>query len=208
MKRAYAQTQRAQMAVETRLAVLEAVERLLRREWIANITIATVAAEAAVSQQTIFRLFGDKDALFDAVSERIAGRVQHQRAVPAAGDVTACVRELVAHYEAEGDWVWNALRQEDALPAWGRAGLASGRRFHRAWVARAFFAHGEHTEHTELVDALLVATDLYAWKLLRRDLGRSAADVERTMIRTVTALLAAREGASKTAAGSKTRREP
>ena len=65
-----------------------------------------------------------------------------------------------------------------------------GRRLHRAWVEEVFapfLAESEDAE--ELTDLLVVATDVYAWKLLRRDRGLGRLRTERRMHHLVTALL-------------------
>ena len=50
----------------------------------------------------------------------------------------------------------------------------AARPMHRAWVARAFAPVDRADE--ALIDLLVVATDVYTWKLLRRDRGLSRAD--------------------------------
>jgi predicted acylesterase/phospholipase RssA len=56
---------------------------------------------------------------------------------------------------------------------------------HRAWVHDAFEPHDEST-----LDLLVVATDVYTWKLLRLDRGHSRAVTERRMRALVDAVLA------------------
>jgi hypothetical protein len=57
------------------------------------------------------------------------------------------------------------LAQEERIPAL-RPLAARGRAEHREWVAR-MFAPGDR------LDVAVVATDVYTWKLLRRDRGLS-----------------------------------
>ena len=59
---------------------------------------------------------------------------------------------------------------------------------HRAWVAEVF---GPMVSDDEaLLDLLVVATDVYTWKLLRRDRGLSRVRTEARMKALVTAVLA------------------
>ena len=60
--------------------------------------------------------------------------------------------------------------------------LDRGRDSHRDWVETMFLA-------SELVPELVVATDVYAWKLLRRDQGLSRDETAAAMLRIVEALL-------------------
>jgi hypothetical protein len=96
----------------------------------------------------------------------------------------------VAHYEAEGRLVLNLLSQEAGQEAFAREAARRGRHYHRAWVEHAFGPLLPDHE-PEVVDALVAATDLYAWKLLRLDLGRSAAATEAVLARLVRSVLEA-----------------
>jgi hypothetical protein len=62
---------------------------------------------------------------------------------------------------------------------------------HRAWVEEVFapFLDGTH-DADALVDLLVVATDVYAWKLLRRDRGLSRSSTEARLKQLVGAVLA------------------
>jgi hypothetical protein len=58
-----------------------------------------------------------------------------------------------------------------------------GRAVHRAWCARIFGARlpEEDGARETRLDAVVAATDLYLWKLLRRDLGRSLNEAKQVM---------------------------
>ena len=70
---------------------------------------------------------------------------------------------------------------------------SAGRLAHREWVEEVFA--GRLPERTaarsRLIDVLVVATDVYAWKLLRLDRGLSVDDVHDRMLLMTEALLAA-----------------
>ena len=69
---------------------------------------------------------------------------------------------------------------------------ADGRRMHRAWVEEVFAPYVARAEDpAELVDLLVVATDVYTWKLLRRDRGLARDLTENRMHTLVRALLGA-----------------
>ena len=114
-----------------------------------------------------------------------AAEVVEERMAP-VGDPRAAVRVIVDHYELRGDWVIAMLGQELA-DARIRRITELGRQTHRVWVETVFSPQPDFDE--ELRDLLIVATDVYTWKLLRRDRGLDRNDTERSMLRLVTALL-------------------
>jgi hypothetical protein len=73
------------------------------------------------------------------------------------------------------------LALEEKVPTLGPL-LKRGRDGHREWVATMFRA-------PELMPELVVATDVYTWKLLRRDQGLSRDETAAATLRIVEALL-------------------
>lgn len=191
MRRGYEQTVRAQQTAEREERVLVEAERLFASEPFARVTLASVAEAAGVTIPTVQRRFGNKEGLFAAVADRLRARVGAQRGTPPVGDLRACVAQLVAHYELEGRLVWHLVRQEDDVPLLAEA-LPEARRIHRDWVERvcaeAIARRRTPAERRRVTDALVAATDLSIWKVLRLDLGRGAGDVEATMTAMVEAI--------------------
>ncbi len=65
-----------------------------------------------------------------------------------------------------------------------------GKALHRAWVEEVFAPDlAGAPDPEELTDLLVVATDVYTWKLLRRDRGLGRDRTERRMRHLVTRLL-------------------
>jgi hypothetical protein len=63
--------------------------------------------------------------------------------------------------------------------------LARGRHEHRAWVAERLGSTQNSLsalEHERQITRLVVATDIYTWKLLRRDFGKSQDEVLHLMV--------------------------
>src|SRR5436190_22718624 len=100
----------------------------------------------------------------------------------ATGDVRGAVRVLYDSYDKDGDAVLRLLAQEERIPAVHEMAEA-GRRWHRAWVERTF---GPPSDERGVV-ALIVATDLLTWKLLRREMGLGRREAERIVAEMVTA---------------------
>jgi AcrR family transcriptional regulator len=186
--RPYDMTRRARAAAETTERILNATEALLAAAPVADVTLQRIAEGAGVTVQTVLRHMGSREGCFAAVGERIAARVAAQRGHTEAGDVDAAIAGLVAHYEAEGRLVLNLLAQEAGADPIPRQAAEAGRAFHRAWVLRCFGPWASEPE-PELIDALVAATDLYVWKLLRLDLGRSVASTAAVIARLVRATL-------------------
>ncbi len=187
--RAYTMTTRAEAAEQTRLRILDAMVQLATTRLLAEISLDDVAAAAGVSVQTVLRRFGSRAGLVDAAFDHATSDVETERVAP-VGDVAACVRVIVDHYERRGDGVVLLLAQEDADETVARI-TATGRRMHRVWVEEVFGPHlpAAVSERTALVDLLAVATDVYTWKLLRRDQGLDRTTTEQRLHRLVAALI-------------------
>lgn len=180
-QRAYSMELRAAAAEATHDRILSAAADAFMEQWYDDVTIASVARRAGVSGQTVANHFGSKEQLFTAVHERLGGEIVGRRYQPEPGDVRGAVEALVEDYERTGDGVVRFLALEEKVPSLAPA-LADGRRGHRKWVETMFQA-------PELVPELVVATDVYTWKLLRRDQGLSREETFASILKIVEALL-------------------
>lgn len=185
MKRDYDMTVRGAAAEATRTSILAATASLGERKPLASTTLADVAAEAGVSVQTVIRHFGGRDQLFEATMAFVDAAIRAERAAP-AGDVETALGMLVSHYETRGDGIILMLGQEshDLL---ARRITDAGRAGHRAWCRTVFAPYLNDDE--EVLDLLVVATDVYTWKILRRDRQLSRARTQAQMLRLVRAIL-------------------
>jgi AcrR family transcriptional regulator len=189
-RRPYRQTARAAATEATALRIVEAFRARLERLWFEDIRLEDVAQDAGVTVQTIIRRFGGKEGLLDPTIDAIERDVMSARAGP-PGDAAAAVRAVVQDYEADGEVYMRALAQEDRYPAMRRM-TDAGRAGHRGWVERVFvseLAGLPPDVARRRLDALVVATDVYVWKLIRRDMGRSVAELQDHMLRLVQAAL-------------------
>jgi len=186
-KRAYRQSARALAAEGTATRILDAFESGITARWFDEIRLEDVARDAGVTVQTVIRRFGSKEGLLDALQQRISLRVSQRRDVP-EGAVDAAVISLIEDYEQHGDIVMRMLAQEDRFAAC-RAVTDIGRREHRKWIAKAFatwLAKLPAEARRRAEDGLVVAGDLYVWKLVRRDMQRPIAEY-RTIMETMLA---------------------
>jgi AcrR family transcriptional regulator len=172
---------RAAAAEATRERILTAAAEAFLERWYDDVTLAEVAKRAGVSGQTVINHFGGKEQLAVAAHQRVSEQITSRRYTPEPGDVPAAIEALVDDYETTGDGTIRLLALEEKVPSL-RPLLASGRQGHRRWVEEMFLAPG-------LVAELGVATDVYTWKLLRRDQGLSRDETAAAMQRIVDALL-------------------
>ena len=133
--------------------------------------------------------FGTKDELFVAAWLWAIGPEGARRDNAPVGDVREAVRLLYDSYELQGDAVLRLLAEEDRIPA-VREMADAGRAWHRAWVERTFaplLTGTKGAARERRLVALVVATDLLVWKLLRREMGLGRATAERIVIEMITA---------------------
>jgi AcrR family transcriptional regulator len=190
--RTYTMTARAKSAEATRRRILQAAFGLQTERLTAEIGLDAIADRAGVSVQTVLRHFGTRAGLFDATVAFANEQVGDERGLP-VGDVDGIVRVIVDHYEKRGDTALMMLAQESAYDHL-RTISEAGKAMHRQWVCEVFAPHLEGlapAAREELVDLLVVATDVYTWKLLRRDRGHSRAQTEHRIHTLVSALLSA-----------------
>jgi AcrR family transcriptional regulator len=189
--RTYSQTARAQSTEETARRIVEAFLSRLMSEWFDEITLDRIAGDADVTVQTVVRRFGGKEGLLESAVKVLATQIVATRAMP-SGDIDAVVANLFADYEKTGDAILRLLALEPRHPVL-KTFTDLGRREHRQWVSDVL---GERLmklaepARQRAIDALVIVTDVYAWKLLRRDLGRSLAAsiaITRNLIRAVIA---------------------
>lgn len=188
MARSYDMSRRSAMADRTAERIVTATETLVAGGPLSEVTLASIAEGAGVTVQTVLRHMGSREGCLEAVGRRVSARVAQQRGHTEPGDVRAAIAELTAHYEAEGRLVLNLLGQEQASDDTAAHAVAEGRAFHRAWVERCF-GPLMPTLNQESVDAVVAATDIYVWKLIRLDLGRSRTATEAIITRLTRAAL-------------------
>jgi AcrR family transcriptional regulator len=189
-KRSYEMTARKEATAATRDAILDAAIDSVVAERSLAITLGAVAERAGVTVKTVLRHFGSREALVDAAWLRLRQEVLAERTAP-PGDPETAVAVLIEHYERRGNTMLGVLAEEDDDPR-ARLMCDDGRLGHRGWVEQVFGAHlpVESVERSRLVDVLVVATDVYSWKLLRRDRDLSVDDVRDRMLFVADAVLA------------------
>ena len=162
---------RANAVEMTRERILQTACDAFMRRWYDDVRLRDIAAEAGVALQTLVNHFGSKEALFGVAAERISETIKSLRWTVAAGDLEGAATVLVDDYEQTGDFTLRTLAIEERVPV-VQPVLAGGRKGHQEWVEHVFAAaltglRGATRERR--VAQLVVATDVFTWKLFRRD---------------------------------------
>jgi AcrR family transcriptional regulator len=189
-KRRYRMNVRAQRSEGTAERIREvALEHFLSRPY-DKVTLVEVARAAGVTVPTLIAHFGRKEELFARVLEGWGDRMTESREEAPAGDHVGAIRNLLDHYDSEGERILHLLGEEDRFPV-VRAMTDEGRKFHREWVERVFAPslrplRGARRE--QLLVQLIVITDLLAWKLMRLDMKLSRRRTEVAIVQMIDAL--------------------
>jgi AcrR family transcriptional regulator len=189
--RPYVMRARAEAAEETRQRILDAAIEELWERPVSEVRLEDVAARAEVTVQTVLRVFGSKSDLLKLALEPLRSRIMRQRESAQPGDVEGTISALFDHYEQMGDFVIRNLAEEQKF-AELRESLERGRKVHRQSMQRQFAPQLAGRDDKKLVlDCLVVAGDVYTWKLLRRDAGRSRKEAEACVRHLVSRILEA-----------------
>lgn len=182
---------RAEQASATADRIADAAVQLLMEQRFADVTLAAIARAAGVSHQTVLNHFESKEGVAYAAAVRISEATDTARSDPPTGDAAAVVGLLIDDYERMGDanvrWAMDA-EQLGSLASF----LDRARTSHRRWLAAAFDDRlpADAAERDVVLTALHAATDVYTWKLLRRDLGLSRRKTEAAVLHLVEGALA------------------
>jgi AcrR family transcriptional regulator len=177
-------TARARAAQATAEGILDAAVELFTDKVFEEVTLDEVAARAGVTKRTVLRRFESKERLFLSAMDHAVEEMVRQREEAPVGDVPAAVANVVEHYERWGTNRLRLLSQEDHI-ALVADHVRGGRAYHWDWVEHTFapqLAGLQGPARKRRIAALVAATDVYTWKLLRLDLGLSRAETERTLV--------------------------
>jgi AcrR family transcriptional regulator len=177
---------RAAEVVTTRERIAEVMLRLALEQPLEQITLAAIAEAAGVSHQTVLNHFESKEGVAAAAADILARETSEARAKARPGDRAGAIAVLVGEYERIGDanarWAMSS-QQLGALAS----RLDEARAAHQKWLERVFAdrlpapsASASAARRRALL-GLHAATDVYTWKLLRRDLQLSREETERIM---------------------------
>jgi AcrR family transcriptional regulator len=177
---------RAITAEQTHQRILDAARSRFTESPYEEATLAAIAADAGVTTQTVLNRFGSKENLFLEYAAGMRVEIEAVRATARRGDVRSVVRVLMRQYEMMGDLAVRAIALEERLPTMAEVARI-GREQHRRWLEEVFGDQlpAEPRARRFVVNTLYAATDVFVWKLLRRDLGAPRTETARVMERLI-----------------------
>jgi AcrR family transcriptional regulator len=187
-KRAYRMTARADAAAATG-------ERLLAAAWshfgsrpYEDVRLRAIAADAGVTEQTLLTRFHSKDDLLVAAYKWWGTGERSRRDAAPVGRYREAITNLFDHYEAHGAAILRMLSQEDRVPAVHEL-TNRGREYHHDWVSRVLqplISGLPPASRQRRLAALVIATDVLVWKLLRHDMALARPQAERIVLEMIT----------------------
>ena len=189
----YTMGARADGMTATRERIVEAALKLALEHAYEDITLLAIAEAARVSHQTVLNHFESKENVATAAAELLRGQTLSAREKAKPGDCAGAVAILVGEYERFGDA--NARWAVASERLGSLAALLEGARAgHQEWLARIFAGQlpKAAVARRRTIHALHAATDVYTWKLLRRDLRLSRGETERIIVDLVNGILGRR----------------
>jgi AcrR family transcriptional regulator len=174
-KRPYRMQARAKAAEATREKILEAADTVFDQHTVDEFTLSAVAKSSGVTVQTVLRHFGNREGLLVATLLHTGLKMRESRGPSPSGDPHAAIGDLVDHYEKFSERILRLLAGSDRHPTL-QAMTDFGRVFHREWCESLFAADLKRLRgatRDRRVAQLVAVTDIYTWKVLRRDRGLS-----------------------------------
>jgi AcrR family transcriptional regulator len=172
---------------DSRSRIVAAAAHLLRTSGARAVTTRAVAQEAGVPPPTIFRLFGDKDGLLEAVAELVLADYVATKAATAAGENGDPVEDLKAAWRAH---IAFNLANPDAFlllvdPARARRSASTGTEVLRRRVARIAAAGLLQVSETRAVDLIQAAGSGAVLTLLSQPEEQRDPDLAEALLRAV-----------------------
>jgi len=174
-KREYDNSKRHREAEQTKLEIVQALGRLWMKYSLTDITLDMVAEEAGVTTRTVLRKFGSRDGLLNETLNYDTGNISSDRHNAKVGDVEDILNTLLDNYETMGDAAIRTIHLEPELEIARKIG-EQGRKVHRDWCKKMFapYLPNETSSEYEIkLTAFIASTEIYLWKLMRKDLGLS-----------------------------------
>jgi Bacterial regulatory proteins, tetR family len=188
--RKYTMTSRAESTAQSANEIIRVIRELWVKHSIHEITLEMVAKNANLTVRTILRKYGSKEGVFEAAIRYGTPDIRSFRDEAQVGDIALAVSLLIKEYEYMGAAVIRTLEAENELSIAAKI-LKKGRLTHKTWCAHIFGPYlpkKTDKNYSTMLGAFYAATDVYKWKLLRKDLGYSKTETEEILLKTVQGL--------------------
>ncbi len=177
-------TARAQATAATGERLLAAAWRHFATRPYEEVLLREIAAAAQVTPQTLHARYGSKEELFTAAYAWFGRREMAERPAIPTADVVVTITQLYDRYETHGSAILRMLSQEERIPTVHQM-TEAGRAYHHHWAQTTFapLLRGlrGHARERRLT-AIVIATDLLVWKLLRLDMKLQRQQAERVVV--------------------------
>jgi AcrR family transcriptional regulator len=171
-KRPYRMSSRAEAAAATGERLLAAAWQHFTTRPYEEVLLREIATEAQVTAQTLHARFGSKEELLVAAYAWFGQQEMSDRPATPTTDVPEAIALLFDRYEAHGQAILRMISQEERIPAIHQM-TEAGRAYHRYWAKTTFtpLLRGLRGDRrARRLTAIIIATDLLVWKLLRHDM--------------------------------------
>jgi AcrR family transcriptional regulator len=182
-KRPYRMQARAKAAEATREKILAAAETVFDQHTIDDFTLSAVAKSSGVTVQTVLRHFGNREGLLVATLLHTGLKMRDSRDPAPSGNAHLAIDELVDHYDEFGERILRLLAGSDRHSTL-QAMTDFGRVFHREWCEALFAPDLKQlrgAKRERRVAQFVAITDIYVWKVLRRERGLSSRQTKLAM---------------------------
>lgn len=191
-RKAYEQIERAALTEQTRRDILvSAIALIQSSRRVSEVTLQQIAEGANVALRTVLRHYGSREGVFEAAFQQIQIDISANRVETPPHDLDSAMESLCASYESDGDLMIKALEEEHDIPLLHDL-LEEGRRYHRAWLEKhigPMLPSLPKAEREARYRELYAASDVYLWKLLRKDLNTSRKEAQRVLLNLVSAVI-------------------
>jgi AcrR family transcriptional regulator len=103
MKSVYASSLRERQKADTRTLILEAVKRLLENQSLAELSLATVAREAGITERTVYRHFATREQLLEATWSAVNEGIGTKEFPRTAEELIERPKKLFPAFEQRGE---------------------------------------------------------------------------------------------------------
>ena len=173
--RNYNMVARADLVAQNEQNIMKATAELWLKLPIKEITLEKVAEISGVTVRTILRKFGSKEGLLEACIENDTSSPIQDRNLAKVGNLYSILTTLLKEYEEMGDAMARTIAAENEFPIVKKL-LLRGQKEHRKWCEEKFapfLPKPDDLNYESHLLAFIAATEIYLWKLLRRDLNQS-----------------------------------
>jgi len=194
-RRSYDNSLRSEQAEQTRARILNAARDLLAESDSTSLSTAAIAARARVSEPTVYRCFGNREGLLEALAHRFSQELGEPPISDDPADLPAMMIAVASYFGKNASWMRSSLHNPIL------AEIRSRGRRRRSSSVRALLdplvSHLEPRERELVAAMVLTLVRLESWDFATRQLELTDDEAGRATGWAVQALLRALEKSKK-----------